>query len=143
MKILNLVLDFVRVHKFLIGGISLAMFLASIVLVPVFVQILPADYFKKRKIRAKPKWVPFPLHVLYLVVKNIIGIVLIIMGLAMLILPGQGLITLIIGIRLTDIPGERRAFLFVLRKTPVLKGMNWLRKRRNIPPFELPEMEQK
>ena len=52
MRILNLVLDFVRVHKFLIGGISLAMFLVSIILVPVFVQTLPADYFKKRKIWA-------------------------------------------------------------------------------------------
>ena len=138
MKIFNLVLDFVRVHKFLIGGISLAMFLVSIILVPVFVQTLPADYFKKRKIRSKPAWVPFPLHVLYLVVKNTIGIVLIILGLAMIVLPGQGLITLIIGIILTDIPGERKAFLFVLRRTPVLKAMNWLRKKKNIAPFELP-----
>ena len=62
-------------------------------------------------------------------VKNIIGIVLIILGLAMLVLPGQGIIMLIVGINLTDIPGERQAFLFVLRKTPVLKGMNWLRKK--------------
>ena len=140
MRIVNLILDFVRVHKFLIGGISLAMFLVSLILVPVFVQTLPPDYFKKKKIRAKPKWVPLPMHILYLVVKNIIGIVLIVLGLAMLVLPGQGLITLIIGIILTDIPGERKAFLFVLRKTPVLKGMNWLRKKKNIPPFELPEM---
>ncbi len=90
MRIVNLILDFVRVHKFLIGGISLGMFVVSALLVPVFVQILPADYFKKRKIRAKPKWVPFPLHVLYLVVKNIIGIVLIILGLAMLVQQGGG-----------------------------------------------------
>ena len=139
MKIVNLILDFVRIHKYLIGGVSLGMLVVSALLVPFFVQSLPADYFKKRKIRAKPSWVPMPLHVLYLVVKNIIGIVLIILGLAMLVLPGQGLITLIIGIILTDIPGERQAFLFVLRKTPVLKGMNWLRKKKNIPPFELPE----
>ncbi|MCD4847796.1 MAG: hypothetical protein K8R76_06365 [Candidatus Aegiribacteria sp.] len=139
MRIVNLIIDFAKAHKFLISGISLAMLLVSIILVPFFIQNLPADYFKKRKIRSKPAWVPFPLHILYLVVKNIIGIVLIIMGLAMIVLPGQGLITLIIGIILTDIPGERKAFLFVLRKTPVLKGMNWLRKKKNIPLFELPE----
>ena len=139
MRIVNLFIDFAKAHKFLISGISLAMLLVSIILVPFFIQNLPADYFKKRKIRSKPAWVPFPLHILYLVVKNIIGIVLIIMGLAMIVLPGQGLITLIIGIILTDIPGERKAFLFVLRKTPVLKGMNWLRKKKNIPLFELPE----
>jgi len=139
MRIMNLVLDFVRAHKFFIGGISLAMFVVSVILVPVFVQILPADYFKKKKIRTKPKWVPFPLHVLYLVVKNIIGIILIILGLAMLVLPGQGLLTLIVGIILTDIPGERQAFLFVLRRTPVLKAMNWLREKKGKPVFELPE----
>lgn len=140
MRIVRLVLEFVRVHKYLIGGISLGMFLVSIVLVPVFIQTLPADYFKKKKIRAKSVWVPFPLHVLYLVVKNIIGIVLIVLGLAMLVLPGQGLITIIVGIILTDIPGERQAFLFVLRKTPVLAGMNWLRKKKGKPVFELPEV---
>ena len=42
------ILDFVRMHKFLIGGISLWMFLVSALLVPFFVQILPADYFKKK-----------------------------------------------------------------------------------------------
>jgi hypothetical protein len=140
MRIVHFVLDLVRQHKFIIGGASLAMFLVSVILVPVFVQILPADYFTKRKIRSKPDWVPFPLHVLYLVVKNLVGIVLIVLGLAMLVLPGQGLITLIVGIILTDIPGERQAFLFVLRRTPVLKGMNWLRERKGIPPFQLPDL---
>lgn len=140
MRIVHLLLDFVRENKFIIGGVSLAMFLVSIVLVPVFVQTLPSDYFRKRKIRSRPSWVPFPLHVLYLVVKNVIGIILIVLGLAMLVLPGQGLITLIVGIILTDIPGERQAFLFVLRRTPVLRGMNWLRERKGIPPFQLPDL---
>ena len=43
---LDLVMEFTRQHKFWIGAVSLAMFLASVVLVPVFVQILPADYFR-------------------------------------------------------------------------------------------------
>jgi hypothetical protein len=137
--VIDIVLEFVKRYKFLIGGISLAMFLVSVILVPVFVQILPAEYFVKKRIRTKPKWVPFPLHVLYLVAKNIVGIVLIVLGLAMLVLPGQGLLTLIVGIILTDIPGERQAFLFIMRRTPVLKAMNWLRAKKNIPPFELPE----
>ncbi|MBD3276971.1 MAG: hypothetical protein GF388_01615 [Candidatus Aegiribacteria sp.] len=135
----SMVMDFVLEHKFWIGGASLAMFLASVVLVPVFIQILPADYFRKEKIRTKPSWVPMPLHILYLVLKNVVGIVLIILGLAMLVLPGQGLLTLIVGVILTDIPGERQAFLFICRKTPVLKAMNWLRKKKGKEPFVLPE----
>ncbi|OPL18112.1 MAG: hypothetical protein AVO35_06300 [Candidatus Aegiribacteria sp. MLS_C] len=140
MKVLvGLVLDFVREHKFVIGGISLAMFVVSVLLVPVFVQILPEDYFVRRKIRTKPSWVPLPIHLLYLVAKNIAGIVLIILGLAMLVLPGQGLLTLIVGVILTDIPGERQAFLFICRKTPVLRAMNWLREKKGIAPFRMPE----
>lgn len=135
----SMVTDFVLEHKFWIGGVSLAMFLASVFLVPVFVQILPADYFRKEKIRTKPSWVPMPLHILYLVVKNVVGIVLIILGLAMLVLPGQGLLTLIVGVILTDIPGERQAFLFICRKTPVLKAMNWLRRKKGKEPFVLPK----
>jgi len=136
---LDLVMEFTRQHKFWIGAVSLAMFLASVVLVPVFVQILPADYFRKKKIRTKPKWVPFPLHVLYLVVKNVIGIALIILGLAMLVLPGQGLLTIIMGVILTDIPGERKVFLYICRRTLVLKAMNWLRKKKGKPVFVLPQ----
>lgn len=138
--VIDLVLEFVKEHKFLIGGLSLAMFVVSVLLVPVFVQILPEDYFIRKKLRTKPSWVPFPLHVLYLVAKNIVGIVLIVLGLAMLVLPGQGLLTLIVGIILTDIPGEREAFLLICRKTPVLKAMNWLREKKGIPPFIMPEL---
>lgn len=137
--LVDLVLDFVREHRFVIGGISLAMFVVSVLLVPVFVQILPEDYFVRRKIRTKPPWVPFPLHVLYLVAKNIVGIVLIVLGLAMLVLPGQGLLTLIVGVILTDIPGERQAFLLICRKTPVLRAMNWLREKKGVAPFIMPE----
>jgi hypothetical protein len=138
----DLVLGFVREHKFWIGGVSLAMFLASVVLVPVFIQILPADYFRKEKMRTKPQWVPMPLHVLYLAAKNVVGIVLIVLGLAMLVLPGQGLLTLFVGIILTDIPGEREAFIFICRRTPVLKAMNWLRTRKGREPFTLPELKE-
>jgi len=135
----RLVLDFVRGNRFWIGGASLAMFLASVVLVPVFIRILPADYFLKKRMRNKPAWVPMPLHILYLVLKNMVGIVLIILGIAMLVLPGQGLLTIIVGVILTDIPGERRAFLFICRKTPVMKAMNWLRRKKGKEPFRLPD----
>ncbi len=136
----HLVLKFVQDNIFWISGTSLAMFLASVVLVPVFIQILPADYFVREKIRTKPAWVPMPLHILYLVAKNIVGIILIVLGLAMLVLPGQGLLTLIVGIILTDIPGERETFIFICRRTPVLKAMNWLREKKGKEPFVLPEL---
>ncbi len=139
MRIVHVVLDFVRRYRYAIGGISTAMFVVSALLVPVFIQILPEDYFVKEKMKSRISWVPFPLHVLYLVFKNVVGVLLIILGLAMLVLPGQGLLTIMVGVILADIPGERQVFLFILRKTPVLKMMNWLREKKGIPPFRLPE----
>lgn len=137
--VIGIAREFLSSYKYIIGGISIAMFLASVILVPVFIRILPEDYFMKRKIWTKPSWVPMPLHVLYLVAKNVVGVVLIVLGLAMLVLPGQGLLTIIVGVILTDIPGERQAFLFICRRTPVLKAMNWLREKKGKRPFMIPE----
>ena len=40
--------------------------------------------------------------------RNAVGLVLVTAGLAMLVLPGQGIITLLVGIILMDFPGKHR-----------------------------------
>ena len=51
------------------------------------------------------------LRVLALVAKNVAGAVLILLGLVMALpgIPGQGLLTMIIGVTLLDFPGQARA----------------------------------
>ena len=117
---------------------SLVLLILSIIAIPYFIVALPPDYFKKKKAKSKPAWLPSYLYLIYLVLKNILGIVLMILGLIMLLLPGQGLITLLLGILLVDLPGERKLLLFILRKTPALRAMNWLRKKNKKQPFQLP-----
>ena len=55
----------------------------------------------------------------------------------MLVLPGQGLFTIIIGLMLSNYPGK----YFIERKfialPSVLKTINWLRKKSNKPPLEV------
>ena len=117
---------------------SLVLLILSIFAIPYFIIALPTDYFKEKKRKGKPVGMPSSLYFIYLVLKNILGIILMFLGLIMLLLPGQGIITLLVGILLVDIPGERKLLLFVLRKTPALRALNWLRKKNKKQPFELP-----
>ena len=66
-----------------------------------------------------------------MIIKNLIGYVLIIGGILMLVLPGQGLFTILIGLMMSNYPGKyfiERKFIAI---PSVLKTINWLRKRSN------------
>ena len=47
------------------------------------------------------RWIGF-------LIKNVLGVILVLMGLAMLVLPGQGVLTLLIGISLLDFPWQAK-----------------------------------
>jgi hypothetical protein len=66
-----------------------------------------------------------------------VGYILIIGGILMLVLPGQGLFTIIIGLMLSNYPGKyfiERKFIAI---PSVLKTINWLRKKSNKPPLKV------
>ena len=72
-----------------------------------------------------------------MIIKNLIGYVLIIGGILMLVLPGQGLVTIFIGLMMSNYPGKyfiERKFIAI---PSVLKTINWLRKRSNQEPLEV------
>lgn len=72
-----------------------------------------------------------------MIIKNLIGYVLIIGGILMLVLPGQGLFTILIGLMMSNYPGKyfiERKFIAI---PSVLKTINWLRKRSNQEPLEV------
>jgi hypothetical protein len=78
------------------------------------------------------------LRVVLRAVKNIVGLVLVLAGVLMLVLPGQGLLTIFMGITLLDFPGKRRLELSVVRRRPVFSALNWIRKKARRPPLLLP-----
>jgi hypothetical protein len=69
------------------------------------------------------------------VVRNVLGVLLVLLGVAMLLLPGQGLITLMVGVLLVDFPGKQRLVQRVLGRPKVLKAVNKLRAKRGSPPL--------
>jgi hypothetical protein len=73
------------------------------------------------------------------VVKNLVGIVFLLAGLAMLVLPGQGALTIVVGLTLLDLPGKRGMALKIVRQRHVLVAINWIRSRARRPPLILPD----
>jgi len=99
------------------------------ILVPLLVVRLPADYFAKPH-RPDAKWMRWPLlRIPFLVVKNVLGYTFIVAGIIMLVIPGQGILTILIGSSLADYPGKFRLHRWLLTRKGVLETLNWLRKR--------------
>ena len=71
--------------------------------------------------------------------KNLAGAVLVLAGLAMLVLPGQGLLTIVVGLLFLDFPGKRSLELRLVRHPPVLRTINWLRATAHRPPLQMPD----
>lgn len=115
---------------------SLAVMLISAVVIPWLLVRMPADYFVHQRIPER-RWTLFsgPWHVLVMVVKNLLGAILLLAGAAMLVLPGQGLLTMVVGLLLMDFPGKRRFERWIVFQPRVLRAINWLRHRAGREPL--------
>ena len=136
-------LDWIRIEPWLAGWIfagSVLMFLGSLVLIPVLVIRMRSDYFVSRKPPAESRMGQHPVaRVALLVAKNLLGLILLLAGIAMVPLPGQGFLTILVGITLLNFPGKRRLELRIVRQRRVLRAINWMRSRAKRPPLVLPE----
>tara|TARA_Y100001935_G_scaffold24464_1_gene17880 strand:- start:2379 stop:2804 length:426 start_codon:yes stop_codon:yes gene_type:complete len=121
---------------FWLGSISAVIFVFSLLSIKWLVALIPSDYFIKKEDSKFKKKYPF-LWFLSLIIKNIFGYSLIIGGIFMLILPGQGVFTIIIGLMLSNYPGKYAIEKKFIAIPSVLKGINWLRKKSNQPPINI------
>lgn len=125
----------------LLVGLSLGfafLGVTSLLALPFLVARIPADYFTRPRTLTAPgsaQW-------LGRVIKNLLGWLLLLIGVAMLILPGQGLLTIFAALILIDFPGKQRFERWFIQRPQVLRAMNSLRKRAHRPPFEFPSKGQ-
>lgn len=120
-------------------AISAVMFVASLVALPWIVIEIPADYLSRRephpsRFQGQHPAVVVTVHIL----KNALGMILLIAGLVMLVTPGQGLLALVVGLSLVDFPGKRRVERRVIGQPKVLRAINALRRKAHRPPLEAP-----
>ena len=120
-------------------AVSLALLLLSPMAVAWVAVKLPTDYFTTRK-RRRARWLrKYPaLQPVIAIAKNLLGVVLALAGLVMLVVPGQGLLTLVAGLMLIDFPGKYRLERWLATRRPVWRSINWLRKRAGREPLQPP-----
>jgi hypothetical protein len=74
-----------------------------------------------------------------LIIKNILGVLLVLLGLLLSLpgIPGQGLLTILIGVMLLNFPGKRRLERRLVSQPKVLAAINALRARFGKPALML------
>jgi hypothetical protein len=116
------------------GGLGLLVFVGSLVAIPVIIVLMPQDYFVRMESGIFQRR---PLRQALHVMKNIFGAILVIAGIAMLVLPGQGLLTILIGLSLVDFPGKHRLQSRLVRIPRIRSSIQWIRHKAGRPPLEL------
>ena len=120
-----------------LGLFSVVCFFVTLAIIPWLVVKIPHDYFvEKRRTALLSGKLPFGIRILVLVLKNCLGLVIVALGIIMLIIPGQGVLTIVIGLILIDFPGKYHLERRLMQRKPVLKSVNWLRVRRQKPPLD-------
>lgn len=122
-----------------LGTVSVLTFIGTLAAVPIIVVRIPTDYFMREQHDSgwglgRHKG----LGRLGIILKNILGIILIVAGLAMLVLPGQGVLTILLGLSLMNFPGKFALERRIVRQSAVLETINWMRTRAARPPLKFP-----
>jgi hypothetical protein len=117
--------------------ISLVFFVGSLVAIPYILVWIPANYFD---IRVPRHWMEnhHPLlRMIGHIVKNAIGAIFLFAGFLMLFLPGQGILTMLIGVSMLDFPGKRKIEAKMIGQRTVLGVVNGMREKFGKPPLVL------
>jgi len=113
-------------------------FIGTLIVVPLLLIRMPADYFTRQQPYYHGRH-PI-IHWTIIVSKNIFGFIFLLAGIAMLFLPGQGIITILLAFTLLDFPGKRKLEQQFIGLPGILKTINRIRKREGQPPLLDPKV---
>ena len=133
-------LAFITWQSILLGVlIFVVSFSISLAIVSVIMVKIPPDYFKED--RPRKLFADKPTVVRYLLIagKNLLGFVLVVLGIIMSVpgVPGQGILTILLGVMLLDFPGRRRLEHKLVSRPQVLNTINKLRHKFDKPKLVL------
>lgn len=115
---------------------GIAMAVASMVAIPWLILRMPEDYFVSDK-RLLPE--RSTLAWLVWLIRNLFALLLLLAGILMLVLPGQGLLTILIAVALSTFPGKYRLERAIIRMSRVFHAVNWIRARYHRNPVIHPD----
>lgn len=134
--------ELIASHWVFVGIFSGISLILSIVGCAALITYLPADYFTVTK---QGQHIKNPiLRILVALVKNLVGVILIILGILLSVpgVPGQGLLTVLTGLVISDFPGKKRLARRIIGMQTVYSAANKIRGRFKRPPLVLEDIEQ-
>lgn len=118
----------------IVGIAAFAMLVATLLATPWALGQLPHDYFS-----AQPSSRPHSLRSTFIsIVRTIFGVLMILLGIAVILTPVPGVVLMVLGLALCDIPGKHNLLVKLVRQPNVFSVLNWIRGKSNKPPFIAP-----
>lgn len=118
-------------------AIGLGVPIASFTIGLVVVIGLPADYFVRARERSVFWQSSRALRLTLLMAKNLLGAIVFLAGfvMALPLVPGPGVLLMLVGVGLVDFPGKRNLACRFLREPHLLSSVNRMRARFGKPPI--------
>ena len=120
------------------GIVSVFLFFLSLFLLRYVILRLPEDYFITASSISKSHS-KSPQKIIVRVAKNTVGFLLTICGIILLFTPGQGMITILIGLCLIDLAIVNQFKKKIINNSKVQKALNWIRTKKSVKPFNFPK----
>ena len=136
MQWLSEVWSSLTVNGLLLGiGLFLASLVLSFAAIAIVMVKIPANYFSSHYKQDFLPDSPWLVRWSAVILKNILGVVLIILGILLSLpgVPGQGILTILLGLIMLDIPGKRPIEAKIIQRPTVLAAINKLRAKYNKP----------
>jgi hypothetical protein len=122
-----------------LGAMSIVTFLGTLIGVPLLIVRIPADYFLRDKHQVQSGRRQHPMARLCgSILKNLLGATFVLTGVAMLVLPGQGILTILMGLMMMNFPGKHALEQRIVQQPTVLRAINWMRAKANKPALIVP-----
>lgn len=120
-------------------GVFAVTFSINLAIVSFILVKLPPTYFQEGHSRDLWKGRSPILRILLITGKNVLGVLLVVLGILLSLpgVPGQGFLTILLGIMLLDFPGRRRLEVWLVSRPKIFNAINKLRHRFGKPPLEL------
>ena len=120
-------------------GLFLTSFLISLAAIAIVMVKIPANYFSSHYKQDFLPDSPWLVRWSAVILKNIFGLLLIALGVVLSLpgVPGQGVLTILLGLIMLDIPGKRPLEAKIIQRPAVLSAVNKLRAKYNKPELQI------
>jgi hypothetical protein len=139
-RLANLIECFSSETMWWAGFLSLGVIVVGVALLPAILLKLPSDYVSAQKTDRGTRFTKRTfLGQLYWVGRNLLGGLLVLLGIVLLVAPGQGLVSIVAGLAIMDFPHKHTLLKRMVGQKHVLRSINRLRVKCNRPPLRMPE----